>query len=103
MIGFAVVNPEVLIARELERGGRFAPGLDFIRWRLAELRRELDDDAEFWGIPSTDIAASRARQLAEARRGASGRSGAAQTAPTQVPDVIEKAEGGLRARESGGQ
>jgi len=67
MIGFVVINPEVLIARELERGGRYAPGLDFIRWRLAQLREEVRDDAEFWGIPRRDIALSRAAQLADAR------------------------------------
>lgn len=67
MIAFIVVNPEVLIARELERGGRHATGLDFIRWRLAELRRETIDDGEFWGIDRHDIARSRAAQLAEER------------------------------------
>lgn len=67
MNGFVIVNPEVLIARVLERGGRHAPGLDFIRWRLAELRRETIDDGEFWGIHRHDIARQRAAQLAEER------------------------------------
>lgn len=72
MIGWrVVVNPEVLIARVLERGGRHAPGLDFIRWRFAELRREVMDDAEFWGISSRDIARTRAEQIAAARMGRS--------------------------------
>lgn len=65
--GKHVENPEVLIARQLERGGRSAPALEFIRWRLDQLKAELWDDAEFWGIPHKDIALSRAEELAEAR------------------------------------
>lgn len=65
--GKHVENPEVLIARQLERGGRSAPAIEFIRWRLDQLKAELWDDAEFWGIPHKDIALSRAEELAEAR------------------------------------
>lgn len=67
MNGFIVINPEVLVARQLERGGRFAPSLYFIKWRYAQLKEEVRDDAAFWGIPVRDICLTRAAQIAEAR------------------------------------
>lgn len=69
MNGFFIVNREVLVARALERGGRSAPGLDFIKWRYQQLKIDVWDDAEFWGIPHRDIALSRAAEIAEARTG----------------------------------
>ena len=67
MTGFVVVNREVLVARELERGGRCAPGLDFIRWRYEQLKTEVWDDADFRAITHKDAALSRAAEIAEAR------------------------------------
>ena len=87
MIGFVVVNIEVLVARYFEQRGGHAPGLDFIRWRAEQLREEVADDAEFWGIPRRDIALTRAAQLAEVRL-AAGRESKVPKQPLQFPEEL---------------
>lgn len=67
MTGFVVVNPEVVVARSLERVGRAVPSLDFIRWRLQCLRLEAAGEALRLDVPYQVVTRSRARQLAATR------------------------------------
>ena len=67
VIGFVVVNPEVLVLRRLARIGRPAPSSEFVRWRMAQLRLEVAAEAAFWDISPRDVARSMAAELAEAR------------------------------------
>lgn len=67
MNGFVVVNPDVLIARRLERMGWPAPSLHFIAWRIAEIRAEVQGASLVWTRFHREIAAVRAKQLADAR------------------------------------
>ncbi len=67
MKGFVIVNPEVLVARRIERTGQAAPALEIIRWRLEQLELETIVEAHFWDVLPCDVALTRAVRLAKAR------------------------------------
>jgi hypothetical protein len=96
IIGFVVVNPEVLVARRIESTGRLAPALEIIRWRLEQLRTETTIEADFWGVLPCDVALTRAVRLAKARSNRSQQNTGAEVETLVVSDTCEQRAVGAR-------